>query len=274
VGDRITVRACKLYMDGAMGSRGAWMLDAYADRPTGPDGKPYTGLSVSSPDLIEAVAKHGLERGYQVCTHAIGDRGNREVLDAYERAMSQTATRNTDPRFRIEHAQLLSLADIPRFATLGVIPSMQPTHCTSDMRWVDQRVGPDRARGAYAWASLLRNGSRIAAGSDFPVEGHNPFLGFYAAVTREDATGQPTGGWHPSERMTRDETLRAFTLDAAYASFEEQSRGSLAPGKLADFIVVDRDVMTCEPREILGTKVLRTVVGGETVFATSAKQGS
>jgi predicted amidohydrolase YtcJ len=270
VGDRLTVRAAKLYMDGAMGSRGAWLLAPYADRPTGPDGGPYCGLAVSKPELIEAVARHALERGYQICTHAIGDRANREVLDAYERAMRDRAgATSPGPRFRIEHAQLLAPEDIPRFAQLGVIPSMQPTHCTSDMRWVDARVGPQRAAGAYAWASLLRTGARIAGGSDFPVESHNPFLGLYAAVTRQDEQASPPGGWHPDQKMTREEALRAFTLDAAYAAFEEQQRGSLAPGKSADFIVIDRDVMTCEPREILDTKVLRTVIAGQTVFAAN-----
>jgi predicted amidohydrolase YtcJ len=268
VGERLTVRAAKLYMDGAMGSRGAWLLEPYADRPTGPDGKPYTGLAVSTPDFIEAVARQALEHGFQVCTHAIGDRGNREVLDAYQRALDARATSSPRPdhRFRVEHAQLLSPQDIPRFAALGVIPSMQPTHCTSDMRWVDARVGPERSVGAYAWASLLRTGARIAAGSDFPVESHNPFLGFYAAVTRQNEDGAPDGGWHPRERMTRDETLRAFTLDAAYASFEEAQRGTLAPGKWADFVVIDRDVMTCEPRQIIQTRVIRTVIAGETVY--------
>jgi predicted amidohydrolase YtcJ len=262
-GDRISVRAAKLYMDGAMGSRGAWMLEPYADRPRDAEGKPYVGLAVSETSLIEAVARHAVERGYQVCTHAIGDRGNREVLDAYERA---GAVRK---RFRIEHAQLLSMADVPRFAELGVIPSMQPTHCTSDMRWVDERVGPERSKGAYAWASLLKTGVKIAGGSDFPVESHNPFLGIYAAVTREDVNGSPAGGWHPAEKMTREEALRAFTIDAAYAGFAEGDRGSLAVGKSADFVVIDRDVMTCEEREIAGTKVLKTVVGGEEVFVAA-----
>jgi predicted amidohydrolase YtcJ len=266
IGERLTVRAAKLYMDGAMGSRGAWMLEPYADRPMGPDGKPYSGLAVSAPDLIEAVARHGLERGYQVCTHAIGDRGNREVLDAYERALTATGKKGADHRFRIEHAQLLAPADIPRFAALGVIPSMQPTHCTSDMRWVDARVGPGRARGAYAWASLLKTGARIAGGSDFPVESHNPFLGLYAAVTREDERGAPEGGWHPEQRASREEALRMFTIDAAYAAFEEKNKGSLEAGKLADFIVVDRDVMTCEPGAIAEARVLMTVVGGQVVF--------
>lgn len=267
-GDRFTCRAAKLYMDGAMGSRGAWLLEPYADRPTGPDGGPYTGLAVGRPEFIEAVASHALTRGYQVCTHAIGDRGNREVLDAYERAMAGRTGAPDPPghRFRVEHAQLLSPADIPRFAVLGVIPSMQPTHCTSDMRWVDARVGPERARGAYAWASLLRTGVRIAGGSDFPVESHNPFQGVYAAVTRQNAEGEPAGGWRPEERMTREEALRAFTIDAAYAAFEENDKGSLAPGKLADFIVIDRDVMSCSEAEIRGTRVVRTVIGGQTVF--------
>lgn len=271
-GPRVTIRSVKLYMDGAMGSRGAWLLEPYADRKLDADGKPYTGLAVSKPDLIEAVARHGLQRGYQVCTHAIGDRGNREVLDAYQRALNSLSTSlpETGHRFRVEHAQLLSPADIPRFAQLGVIPSMQPTHCTSDMRWVEARVGPERAKGAYSWASLLRSGARIAAGSDFPVESHNPFLGLYAAITRTDGDGKPEGGWLPAEQMTREEALRAFTLDAAFAAFQEAEKGSLQPGKHADFIIIDRDIMTCPPRTIPETRVLRTVIGGETVF-TSAK---
>ena len=276
VGERLTVRACKLYMDGAMGSRGAWLLEPYADRPTGSDGAPYSGLAVAKPDFIEAVARHALERGYQVCTHAIGDRGNREVLDAYQRALRGAGGTPADGpgghdhRFRVEHSQLLSPADIPRFAALGVIASMQPTHCTSDMRWVDARVGTERAKGAYAWASLLRTGARIAGGSDFPVESHNPFLGLYAAVTRQDESGQPPGGWHPEQRMTREEALRAFTLDAAYAAFEETRRGSITPDKSADFIVIDRDVMTCEPDQLTGARVLRTVIAGQAVFTQGA----
>ncbi|MFM9995974.1 MAG: amidohydrolase [Phycisphaerales bacterium] len=299
IGERFTCRAAKLYIDGAMGSRGAWLLEPYADRPTGPDGLPYRGLAVAETAFIDAVVKHALKRGYQVCTHAIGDRGSRTVLNAYERAnrarlpdlsfleahreiearraqgqfVDEEGRRrilNGLPRFRIEHAQLLSPRDITRFAPLNVIASMQPTHCTSDMRWVEARVGGVRAKGAYAWASLLRAGVRIAAGSDFPVESHNPFLGFYAAVTRQNTDGEPVGGWMPQERITRDEALRAFTLDAAYAAFEEDRKGSLAPGKYADFVVIDRDVMTCDEKDIPGTRVLMTVIGGETVFTGDA----
>lgn len=268
IGERLTVRAAKMYIDGAMGSRGAWLLEPYADRPAGPDGKPYTGLAVSDPELLRAIASHAVEKGYQVCTHAIGDHGNRETLDAYESALRTAPKTSEGYRFRIEHAQLLAPADIPRFQLSGIIPSMQPTHCTSDMRWVDARVGPERADGAYAWASLLKSGAPLAFGSDFPVESHNPFLGIYAAVTRQDEHAQPPGGWHPEQRMTREEALRAFTLGAAYAAFEEKEKGSLEPGKLADFIVIDRDIMTCEPLDILATKVLRTVIGGETVYAS------
>jgi hypothetical protein len=260
----LTVRSAKLYADGAMGSRGAWLLAPYADRPTDADGRPYTGLAVMDPRFIQQVAEDGLRRGYQVCTHAIGDRGNRETLNAYARALQAVPTQNH--RFRVEHAQLLSQEDIPRLAATGVIASMQPTHCTSDMRWVEARVGGERARGAYAWASLLRSGAVIAGGSDFPVESHNPFLGIYAAVTRQNAEGRPAGGWRPEERMTREEALRSVTLGAAYAAFEETQKGSLAAGKLADFVVIDRDAMTCEPRDILGTRVLRTVIGGQTVY--------
>lgn len=260
VSDRLTARATKLYMDGAMGSRGAWMLDPYADRPTDDTGKPYTGLTVTDPEFIDFVAAHGVEHGYQVCVHAIGDRANRRVLDAFEHADASQA------RFRVEHAQLLHPDDIARFAQLGVIPSMQPTHCTSDMRWVADRVGEKRAQGAYAWRSLIETGVPIAGGSDFPVESHNPFLGFYAAVTRQNLDAQPEGGWHPDQRMTRAEALKSFTLWAAYAAFEEDRKGSLEPGKLADLIVIDRDIMTCPPLDIPQTQVLRTVIGGETVF--------
>jgi predicted amidohydrolase YtcJ len=257
IGDRLTIRSAKLFADGALGSRGAWLLEPYSDRPEDADGKPYVGLSVMKPDFMRQVAEDGLRRGYQVCTHAIGDRANREVLDAYAAALH---------RFRIEHAQLLALTDIPRFAELGVLPSMQPTHCTSDMRWVYARIGPERAEGAYAWASLRKTGVRIPGGSDFPVESHNPFLGIYAAITRQDRQGKPPGGWHPQQRMTRAEALRSFTLDAAYAAFEEDLKGSLEPGKLADFIVIDRDIMTCTSAEIPRTRVLQTVIGGEVVF--------
>lgn len=280
----VTVRGCKIYMDGAMGSRGAWLLAPYADRPTGPEGEPYVGLAVSDPAFVEAVAKLALERGFQVATHAIGDRANREVLDAYERAARTRSPPSVaelgeigsmrflgEARFRIEHAQLLSPRDIPRFAKLGVIASMQPTHCTSDMRWVDDRVGAERSKGAYAWRSLQRSGARIAGGSDFPVESHNPFLGIYAAVTRQNLEGEPAGGWHPRERLSRADAIRSMTIGAAYASFHEGTRGSLSPGKFADLIVLDRDVMTCDAREIPGTRVLMTMVGGEWVFKDHEK---
>ncbi|GIK20495.1 MAG: amidohydrolase [Leptolyngbya sp. PLA2] len=269
-GPRLSVRAAKYYIDGAMGSRGAWLLDPYADRPVGPGGDAWHGLAVTQPEAIETAARHAIIHGYQLCTHAIGDRANRAVLDAYERALASSPS--PDHRFRIEHAQLLHADDIPRFAALGVIPSMQPTHCTSDMRWVYARVGPERGRGAYAWASLLRTGARIAGGSDFPVESHNPFLGLHAAVTRQTAEGDPPGGWHTEQRMTGEEALRAFTLDAAYAAFWEEITGSIAPGKEADFIVIDRDALTCEPGEIPGTRVLRTVVAGETVFENELRE--
>ncbi len=271
IGDRLTVRACKLYADGAMGSRGAWLLSPYSDRPVDEDGRAFTGLAVMPPDFIRAVAQDALARGYQVCTHAIGDRGNRETLDAYAAAFSAAQqTASAERRFRIEHAQLLAPEDIGRFARLGVIASMQPTHCTSDMRWVEARVGDDRARGAYAWSSLLRRGAVVAGGSDFPVESPNPLLGLYAAVTRQNLEAQPTGGWHPEERLTREEALRLFTIDAAYAAFEETLKGSLEKGKLADFVVLDRDVMRCAAADIPGTKVVQTIIAGAVVFDRAA----
>ncbi len=266
ISDRFTLRSVKYYMDGAMGSRGAWLLEPYSDRPRADDGSPYTGLAVGDPQELEELSTLALRHGWQMRTHAIGDRANREVLDAYERTLLERDALGSDHRFCIEHAQMLHPDDIPRFAQLGVLASMQPRHETTDMRWIEERIGTERARGAYAWASLLRSGARIPAGSDFPVEPPNPFLGFYACITRSDTDGEPDGGWQPQERMTRTEALRAFTLDAAYAAFQEDICGSLEIGKSADFVVLDRDIMTCRPREILGTRVLRTVIRGETVY--------
>ncbi len=266
VSDRFVFRAVKYYMDGAMGSRGAWLLEPYSDRQTTSDGEPYTGLALGDPRELEELSRLAIAHGWQMRTHAIGDRGNREVLDAYERALNSAGKLDSDHRFAIEHAQMLHPDDIPRFAEMGVLPSMQPRHETTDMRWVEERIGRERAKGTYAWQSLLKTGAKIPAGSDFPVEPPNPFLGIYASVSRADESGEPNGGWQPQEKMTREQALRAFTLDAAYAAFQEDICGSLEPGKSADFIVIDRDVMTCEERDILETKVLRTVIRGETVF--------
>lgn len=263
VHERVTFRSCKMYIDGAMGSRGAWLLAPYADKPANDQGKPNVGLNVEDPKLIREVATAALKHGWQLCVHAIGDRGNREVLDAFEAAIRETGAK--DHRLRIEHCQCVALDDIPRFAKLGVIPSMQPTHATSDMRWAEDRVGKERLKGCYAWRRFLDAGCRIAGGSDFPVEGENPILGFFAAVTRQDEAGKPEGGWTADQLVTRAEALRMFTIDAAYAGFEEKEKGSLEPGKLADFVVFDRDITKCAPKEILGAKVARTVIGGEVV---------
>ncbi len=257
-GGRLWVRAVKLYADGALGSRGAALLEPYSDDPKN------TGLLVSAPAHIQDVATRALRAGFQVNTHAIGDRANRLVLDAYEAAL--TAVPTADHRFRIEHAQILNHSDIPRFAALGVIPSMQASHQTSDMYWAGTRLGEGRLYGAYAWRSLLDAGSIIPNGSDFPVEHVNPLLSFHAAVTRQDAAGWPAGGWHPEQRMTRDEALRSMTLWPAMAAFQEHDLGSLRAGKYADFVVFDRDVMRAAPEEILGAHVLATYIGGRAVY--------
>jgi predicted amidohydrolase YtcJ len=256
-GGRFTLRAIKTSLDGALGSRGAWLLQPYNDRPG------HEGLSTQSPANLLTICRAALAQGYQVCTHAIGDRANREALNCYERALAERP--GTDVRFRIEHAQVVALEDLPRFAKLGVIASMQPTHATSDMRWAQDRIGPERLKGAYAWATLLRSGARLAAGSDFPVESEDPRLGLYAAVTRKDRDGRPEDGWRAEECLTREQALRAFTLGAAHAAFEEREKGTLEPGKLADFAVFDRDLLRVPPRELLDAKVLLTVIGDEVV---------
>jgi len=256
-GGRVTVRAIKLYADGALGSRGAAMLAPYSDDPGN------TGLLVDPPAELERLTRLALDNGFQVCTHAIGDRGNRVILDAYEKAL---AGRAGDPRLRVEHAQIVSLEDIPRFKRLGVIPSMQPTHCTSDMYWAQDRVGPQRVLGAYAWRRFLEDGNRIPCGSDFPVEGANPLWGVYAGVTRQDHSGWPDGGWYPGQRLTMEEVVRGFTIDAAYAGFSENETGTIEAGKLADLTVLDKDPFAVAPVEIIATRATMTVVGGEIVY--------
>lgn len=259
-GDRLTVRSVKLYADGALGSRGAALLEPYSDAPES-RGLLRASERQLTQDVIDAMAC-----GFQVNTHAIGDRANRVVLNAYEQAMDELG--RTAGRHRIEHAQIVHPDDVPRFRELGVIASMQPTHATSDMYWAEDRIGAERLAGAYAWRSFLDHGVRVAFGSDFPVEEVNPLLGFHAAVSRQDAEGWPEGGWLPHQRTTRLEALKGFTIDAAYAAFQEDEIGSLVPGKLADFVVLSKDVMTAPANEILDARVLATYLGGERVFSS------
>lgn len=256
VGDRLTVRGIKLMADGALGSYGAALLAPYSDQPSN------SGLLILPKSDIERVASAAVAHGFQVATHAIGDRAIRTVLAAYAAALSGP----NDHRFRVEHAQVVAVEDIPLFAKYSVIASLQTTHATSDMRWAEDRLGPRRILGAYAWQRFLAAGVKISNGSDFPVESPNPLWGFYAAVTRQDHDGQPAGGWFPDQRMTREEALRSGTLDAAYAAFEEKTKGSIEPGKLADFVMLSRDIMTAAGADILKTHVRMTVVGGEIVY--------
>jgi predicted amidohydrolase YtcJ len=252
------IRAIKLYADGALGSRGAALLDPYTDDPKN------SGLLKSTPDHLRDVSIRALQHGFQVATHAIGDRGNRVALDAYEAALKAVPT--TDHRFRIEHVQILDHADIPRFAKLGVIPSMQAVHQTSDMYWASNRLGYARSFGAYAWRSLLNTGVIIPNGSDFPVERVNPLYSFHSAVSRQDENNWPPGGWFAEQRMTREEALKSITIWPAFAAFEEQLTGSLTPGKYADFVILDQDIMTVPESSILGTTVVATYIGGKAVY--------
>ncbi len=255
--DRLTVASVKLYADGALGSRGAALLEPYADDPGN------EGLLFRDATEFRAAIAEVNGAGFQACIHAIGDRANRVVLDAFE-AVQRGAP--SPLRNRIEHAQVVALEDIPRFAELGVIASMQQTHATSDMNMAEDRVGPKRILGAYAWRRLLDSGALIAGGSDFPVEKWNPFLGLYAAVSRKDTDGRPEQGWYRDQAMSREEALRSFTLDAAYAGGQERELGSLEPGKYADFILVDRDFFAVPEDALFGTEVLQTWVAGRPVF--------
>lgn len=262
---RLTVRAFKLFADGALGSRGAALLDSYNDSPG------TKGVVTTSGAEIYSLTRNSLQRGFQVCTHAIGDAANRLTLDAYERAEREVPSAS-DPRLRVEHAQVLAASDIPRFKTLGVIPSMQATHCTSDMGWAEKRLGPQRIKGAYAWRSLLRTGTHLPLSSDFPGETLNPFYGMYAAITRQDPEGNPPGGWYPEQRLTLEEAMKGYTTEAAYAEFEENTKGSIGPGKLADFAVISSDLTKLAPKQILSVSVLKTFVDGKIVYESSAKR--
>lgn len=256
----LTVRAVKLHCDGALGSRGAWLLQPYSDRPD------FYGMATLSMDTVLKTAREALKAGFQVCAHAIGDRANREVLDRYEIAMKEHPDVK-DHRFRIEHAQHIDPADLPRFAKLGVIPAMQAIHMASDRPWAIDRLGEKRiVEGAYTWQSLLRSGAKIVNGTDAPVEPLNPIPSFYASVTRKTLKGVPDGGYEPNEKMTREQALRSYTLDAAYGAFEEKLKGSIEVGKLADFTIFSKDLMTIPEQEILDTRAVMVIVDGKIAY--------
>ncbi|MBK9034307.1 MAG: amidohydrolase [Myxococcales bacterium] len=259
--DYFALVGVKYFADGALGSRGAALLADYSDDPGD------RGLFVTAPDALDRAVAAATAAGWQVATHAIGDAGVHATLDAYEHAIK--ANPGQDLRLRVEHAQVMTDADIARMAALGVIASMQPTHATSDMPWAEARLGPERIKGAYAWRRVLDAGGLIVAGSDFPVEDVAPLGGIYAAVTRADAAGQPAGGWYPDQKLTLDEAIFAFTGAPAVAGFVEEQRGHLAPGLVADLTVYDRPLVA--GRELLDTHVDLTVVGGEIVFERGAE---
>lgn len=258
--DMLSLRSVKIYSDGALGSRGAAMLEPYSDDPDN------VGLLFSDQEEMNAMVLKVNKEGFQANVHAIGDRANREVLNAFEYARDQLGEKGL--RNRVEHTQIVSLEDIPRFKELNIIASMQPTHATSDMNMAEDRVGPNRIKGSYAWKTFLNQGTVVAAGSDFPVEHSNPFYGLYSAVTRMDHEGNPPGGWYPNEALTREEALRAFTVDAAYAAHQENVLGTLEKGKWADFILIDRDYFKVPASEIWDTKVLETWVAGKKVYSS------
>jgi len=260
-GDRLRMVGIKFYADGALGSRGAWLKQPYADKSD------TRGLQFHSDAEMLQLADTAASHGFQIATHAIGDAANAQVISTYE-TMSRKYGR--DHRWRIEHFQIVDPADIPRIAPAGIIASMQPTHQTSDRLMAEKRLGPKRLAGAYAWQTVLKSGAHLAFGSDFPVESPNPFPGLSAAVSRQDMQGQPPGGWIPAERLTFAQALAAFTRGAAYAGFAEDKIGSLDPGKWADFILIDRDPTKVDPIALGNTRVLETWVAGKRVWQSAA----
>lgn len=257
-----TIRAVKLNCDGALGSRGAWLLEEYTDRPR------HFGHETLPMEFVKETSLNGLQNGFQVCAHAIGDRANREILDRYEAAFKELPGVNPDHRFRIEHAQHLHPDDIPRFAELGVIPAMQAVHMASDRPWAIDRLGEQRIKeGAYMWQALLKSGIPVVNGTDVPVEPLNPIASFYASVSRKTLKGTPEGGYEPEQKMTREQALQSYTLDAAYGAFEEDIKGSITIGKLADFTIYDQDIMNVDERQLLETQIAMTIFNGEVVYS-------
>jgi predicted amidohydrolase YtcJ len=256
-GDHLKLAGVKLFADGALGSRGAWLKQPYADKPDS------RGLQIMNYGQLLMLASLAAQAGYQVATHAIGDAANAEVIGIYEQLSKKYGR---DRRWRIEHFQIVDPADIPRLAPAGIIASMQPTHQTSDRLMAEKRLGPNRLTGAYAWQTVLKSGAKLAFGTDFPVESPNPFPGLSAAISRQDINGQPPGGWYPAERLTLAQALAAYTRGAAYAGFAEEKIGSLDPGKWADFIIVDTDPAKVDPQTLARTKVLETWVAGKKVW--------
>jgi predicted amidohydrolase YtcJ len=250
--------ALKMVTDGALGSRTAAMLAPYSDDPA------TSGIMAMEPDKLRQMAIERDKAGFQLAFHAIGDRANRVALDVFEAVAKANGAR--DRRDRVEHAQVVALDDLPRFAKLKVIASMQPSHETSDMRWAEQRVGPERVKGAYAWATMLNNGVHLAFGTDYDVEPITPMRGLYACVTRELPEGGPQGGWQPQEKISLDDCIRAYTAGSAYAQFEEGRKGTLKLGQFADFVILSNDLTKVPPSEFVKTEVLRTVIGGRTVY--------
>jgi predicted amidohydrolase YtcJ len=261
----LTIRCIKIFQDGSLGTRSALMLEPYSDSPD------VFGVTTTSQEEIERLTTRSLQAGMQVATHAIGDRSNRITLDAYE-ASIRAVPDAKDHRLRIEHAQVVALEDISRFKELDIVTSMQPPHATSDMPWAEDRVGPERIKGAYAWRSFLDAGVRVPLNSDFPGETLNPFYGMYAAETRQTPDGKPEGGWYPEQCLTREEVLYAYTVESAYSGFEEQIKGQIAPGMLADFIVLSDNVLTIPSKALLSLKVERTYVGGQLVYSMNAER--
>ncbi len=261
----LTVRCIKIFQDGSLGTRSALMLEPYSDAPD------VLGVTTTSQEEIEKLTKRSLQAGMQVATHAIGDRSNRITLDAYEAAIKAVPAAR-DHRLRIEHAQVVALEDIPRFKELDIVASMQPPHATSDMPWAEDRVGPERIKGAYAWRSFLDAGVRVPLNSDFPGETLNPFYGMFAAETRQTPEGKPEGGWYPEQCLTREEVLYAYTVESAYSGFEEHIKGQIAPGMLADFIVISDNILTIPSKALLSLKVERTYVGGQLVYSRDAER--
>jgi predicted amidohydrolase YtcJ len=261
-GGHFTLRTIKVVLDGALGSKGAALLEKYSDYDT-------AGFLTHKEEELTPMFIEALKKGIQVETHAIGDRANRVILDLYEKALKAVPPEQRkirEPRWRVEHAQILSPVDIPRFAKLGVIPSMQPSHAIGDLHFAPSRLGMARLAGAYAWQSLLKTGSIIAGGSDAPVERGEPMIEFYAAVARKDQKGFSGEGWHPEQAVSRDQALKMFTIWAAYAAFEDKIKGSIEVGKLADLTVLSDDIMSIPEPQILKTRCVMTVIGGEVAF--------